>query len=82
MAHKLIHFPKWLDQIMKRNDISVSQLADKTGVSRKDIRNWLKGTSLPKTAYFVFLLKALSLLTKCEEDLLYINASEAILRDS
>jgi len=82
MAQKLIHFPKWLDQIMKRNKISVRQLADKTGVSRKDIRNWLRGTSLPKTAYFVFLLKALSILTECDEDLLYTSASEAILRDS
>ena len=76
------HFSKWLKQIMNRNDISIEQLANRAGVSRKDIRNWIRGRSIPKTAYFVFLLKALYQLTGCEEEILYLNASAAILKDS
>lgn len=76
------NFSKWLLSIMNRNDISVTRLADRTGVSKKDVRNWIRGKSIPKTAYFVFLLKALSQLTDCEEEILYSNASRAILRDS
>lgn len=76
------HFSKWLRQLMNRNDITIEQLADRAGVSRKDIRNWIRGRSIPKTAYFVFLLKALSQLTECEEEILYTNASTAIMRDS
>ena len=67
---------------MNRNDITVEQLADRAGVSRKDVRNWIRGNSIPKTAYFVFLLKALSQLITCEEEILYLNASSAILKDS
>ena len=76
------HFSKWLRQLMNRNDITIEQLANRAGVSRKDVRNWIRGRSIPKTAYFVFLLKALSQLTECEEEILYINASTAIMRDS
>jgi transcriptional regulator with XRE-family HTH domain len=76
------NFSKWLLSIMNRNDITIEQLADRAGVSRKDVRNWIRGKSIPKTAYFVFLLKALSQLTDCEEEILYSNASRAILRDS
>jgi transcriptional regulator with XRE-family HTH domain len=80
------HFAKWLMGIMNRNDIEIAieiaQLADRTGVSRKDVRNWIRGRSIPKTAYFVFLLKALAQITDCEEEILYLNASRAILRDS
>ena len=76
------HFAKWLVGIMNRNDIEIAQLADRTGVSRKDVRNWIRGRSIPKTAYFVFLLKALAQITDCEEEILYLNASRAILRDS
>lgn len=76
------HFSKWLRQLMNRNDITIEQLADRAGVSRKDVRNWIRGRSIPKTAYFVFLLKALSQLTECEEEILYTNASTAIMRDS
>jgi transcriptional regulator with XRE-family HTH domain len=76
------HFSKWLKGIMNRNDITIEQLADRAGVSRKDVRNWIRGKSIPKTAYFVFLLKALSQLTDCEEEILYSNASRAILKDS
>ena len=76
------HFSKWLRQLMNRNDITIEQLANRAGVSRKDVRNWIRGRSIPKTAYFVFLLKALSQLTECEEEILYTNASIAIMRDS
>ena len=76
------HFSKWLRQLMNRNDITIEQLANRAGVSRKDVRNWIRGKSIPKTAYFVFLLKALSQLTECEEEILYTNASTAIMRDS
>ena len=76
------HFSKWLKQIMNRNDITIEQLANRAGVSRKDVRNWIRGRSIPKTAYFVFLLKALSQLTECEEEILYTNASTAIMKDS
>lgn len=76
------NFSKWLLSIMNRNDITIEQLADRAGVSRKDVRNWIRGKSIPKTAYFVFLLKALSQLTDCEEEILYSNASRAILKDS
>ena len=76
------HFSKWLRQLMNRNDITIEQLADRAGVSRKDVRNWIRGRSIPKTAYFVFLLKALSQLTECEEEILYTNASTAIMKDS
>ena len=76
------HFARWLLGIMKRNDITVEALADRSGVSRKDVRNWIRGNSIPKTAYFVFLLRALSQLTGCEEEILYISASASILRDS
>jgi|TARA_B100000424_G_C22710548_1_gene386785 transcriptional regulator with XRE-family HTH domain len=76
------HFSKWLKQLMNRNDITIEQLANRAGVSRKDVRNWIRGRSIPKTAYFVFLLKALSQLTECEEEILYTNASTAIMRDS
>ena len=76
------HFSKWLKQIMNRNDITIEQQANRAGVSRKDVRNWIRGRSIPKTAYFVFLLKALSQLTECEEEILYTNASTAIMRDS
>ena len=76
------HFSKWLKQIMNRNDITIEQLANRAGVSRKDVRNWIRGRSIPKQAYFVFLLKALSQLTECEEEILYTNASTAIMRDS
>mgnify|MGYP001289699876 FL=1 len=76
------HFSKWLRQLMNRNDITIEQLANRAGVSRKDVRNWIRGRSIPKTAYFVFLLKALSQLTECEEEILYTNASTAIMRDS
>ena len=76
------HFSKWLRQLMNRNDITIEQLANRAGVSRKDVRNWIRGRSIPKTAYFVFLLKALSQLTECEEESLYTNASTAIMRDS
>ena len=79
---KQTHFSKWLRQIMNRNDITIDQLANRAGVSRKDVRNWIRGRSIPKTAYFVFLLKALSQLTECEEEILYTNASTAIMRDS
>jgi len=79
---KQTHFSKWLVGIMDRNDIEIAQLADRTGVSRKDVRNWIRGNSIPKTAYFVFLLKAIAQLTDCEEEILYSNASRAILRDS
>ena len=76
------HFATWLLGVMNRNDITVEQLANRAGVSRKDIRNWIRGNSIPKTAYFVFLLKALSQLITCEEEILYLNASSAILKDS
>ena len=76
------HFSKWLRQLMNRNDITIEQLANRAGVSRKDVRNWIRGRSIPKTAYFVFLLKALSQMTECEEEILYTNASTAIMRDS
>lgn len=76
------HFSKWLRQLMNRNDITIEQLANRAGVSRKDVRNWIRGRSIPKTAYFVFLLKALSQLTECEEEILYTNARTAIMRDS
>ena len=76
------HFSKWLRQLMNRNDITIEQLANRAGVSRKDVRNWIRGRSIPKTAYFVFLLKALSQLTECEEEILYTNASTAIMMDS
>ena len=76
------HFSKWLKQLMNRNDITIEQLANRAGVSRKDVRNWIRGRSIPKTAYFVFLLKALSQLTECEEEILYTNASTAIMKDS
>lgn len=76
------HFSKWLRQLMNRNDITIEQLANRAGVSRKDVRNWIRGRSIPKTSYFVFLLKALSQLTECEEEILYTNASTAIMRDS
>tara|TARA_Y100000114_G_scaffold120803_1_gene115837 strand:+ start:214 stop:456 length:243 start_codon:yes stop_codon:yes gene_type:complete len=76
------YFSKWLKQLMNRNDITIEQLANRAGVSRKDVRNWIRGRSIPKTAYFVFLLKALSQLTECEEEILYTNASTAIMRDS
>jgi len=76
------HFSKWLRQLMNRNDITIEQLANRAGVSRKDVRNWIRGRSIPKTAYFVFLLKALSQLTECEEEILYTNASTAIMKDS
>ena len=76
------HFSRWLKQIMNRNDITIEQLANRAGVSRKDVRNWIRGRGIPKTAYFVFLLKALSQLTECEEEILYTNASTAIMRDS
>ena len=79
---KQTHFSKWLRQLMNRNDITIEQLANRAGVSRKDVRNWIRGRSIPKTAYFVFLLKALSQLTECEEEILYTNASTAIMRDS
>ena len=62
--------------------ITIEQLANRAGVSRKDVRNWIRGRSIPKTAYFVFLLKALSQLTEREEEILYTNASTAIMRDS
>lgn len=76
------YFSKWLKQLMNRNDITIEQLANRAGVSRKDVRNWIRGRSIPKTAYFVFLLKALSQLTECEEEILYTNASTAIMKDS
>ncbi len=76
------NFATWLLGVMNRNDITVEQLADRAGVSRKDVRNWIRGNSIPKTAYFVFLLKALSQLITCEEEILYLNASSAILKDS
>ena len=76
------HFAKWLRHLMNRNDITIEQLANRAGVSRKDVRNWIRGRSIPKTAYFVFLLKALSQLTECEEEILYTNASTAIMKDS
>lgn len=76
------HFSKWLRRLMNRNDITIEQLANRAGVSRKDVRNWIRGRSIPKTAYFVFLLKALSQLTECEEEILYRIASTAIMRDS
>lgn len=79
---EISNFAQWLKAIMNRNDITIEQLADRTGVSRKDVRNWIRGNSIPKTAYFVFLLKALAQLTDCEEEILYSNASRAILRDS
>lgn len=79
---EISNFAQWLKAIMNRNDISIEQLADRAGVSRKDVRNWIRGKSIPKTAYFVFLLKALSQLTECEEEILYSNASRAILKDS
>jgi|TARA_Y100000289_G_C3905349_1_gene141587 transcriptional regulator with XRE-family HTH domain len=79
---KLKHFANWLLDIMNRNSITVEALANRSGVSRKDVRNWIRGNSIPKTAYFVFLLKALSQIINCEEEILYKNASEAILRDS
>ena len=67
---------------MTRNDITIEQVANRAGVCRKDVRNWIRGRSIPKTAYFVFLLKALSQLTECEEEILYTNASTAIMKDS
>lgn len=79
---ELKHFANWLLDIMNRNSITVEALANRSGVSRKDVRNWIRGNSIPKTAYFVFLLKALSQIINCEEEILYKNASEAILRDS
>ena len=82
MSQDLTHFARWLLGIMNRNNITVESLADRSGVSRKDVRNWIRGNSIPKTAYFVFLLKALSQLIDCEEEILYSTASEAILRDS
>ena len=76
------HFAKWLNSIMERNCIDVATLAKTTGVSKKDVRNWMRSKSLPKTVYYLFLLKALSKLTNCEEELLYGSSSRAILRDS
>lgn len=82
MSQDLTHFARWLLGIMNRNNITVEALADRSGVSRKDVRNWIRGNSIPKTAYFVFLLKALSQLIDCEEEILYSTASDAIMRDS
>jgi len=76
------HFALWLKSIMRRNQISVEVLANRAGVSRKDVRNWIRGHSIPKTAYFIFVLKALAQLTDCDEEILYINASQAVLKDS
>lgn len=78
----MTHFSKWLTGIMKRNQISIEQLADRTGVSRKDVRNWIGGKTIPKTVYFIFLLEALAKILDCEVEILYTNASRAILKDS
>jgi transcriptional regulator with XRE-family HTH domain len=76
------NFGRWLKRIMNRNGLSTRDVADRTGVSAKDVRNWIRGKALPKTAYFCFLLRALSQLVDVEEEILYSNASEEILRDS
>ena len=76
------NFSKWLCSFMERNDIDVETLANTTGVSRKDVRNWMRAKSVPKTVYYLFLLKALSKLTACEENILYKCSSRAILKDS
>jgi transcriptional regulator with XRE-family HTH domain len=76
------NFGRWLKTLMNRNGISTRILADKSGVSAKDVRNWIRGKALPKTAYFVFLLRALSKLVDVDECILYENAAEEILRDS
>lgn len=77
-----MNFSDWLITIMTENEISVEQLSKSSGVSKKDIRNWRRGLCVPKTLYFIFLLKALSKLTGCEEEILYDGASSAILLDS
>jgi transcriptional regulator with XRE-family HTH domain len=76
------YFGRWLKSLMNRNELSTRIVADRTGVSAKDVRNWIRGKALPKTAYFVFLLRALSQLVDVEESILYENAAEQILRDS
>ena len=43
------HFSKWLKQIMNRNDITIEQLANRAGVSRKDVRNWIRGRSIAQS---------------------------------
>lgn len=82
MSEETTQFASWLLRVMNRNDLTVEQVADRSGVSRKDVRNWMRGNSIPKTVYFVFLLKALSQLIECDEALLYQQSSEAILKDS
>lgn len=76
------NFGRWLKMIMNRNGLTTRIVADKTGVSAKDVRNWIRGKALPKTAYFVFLIRALSKLVEVDECILYENAAEEILRDS
>jgi transcriptional regulator with XRE-family HTH domain len=76
------HFALWLQNLLEKNNISIKQLADTAGVSTKDVQNWVKGRTMPKTSYFVFLLKALEKLTETEEEMHYLNASYAILKDS
>ncbi len=76
------NFGVWLLGTLNNYDLSVRDVADKTGVSPKEVRNWIKGHALPKTAYFIFLLRAMTQLTGVSEDTFYLSASVALLKDS
>ena len=75
------HFGEWLKKYMNSREIDVSKLSKTLGIGRRYITHWLQGTSHPRLINAVFLIEALSKITKEHTSSIYEDMRSHIAKD-
>ena len=74
-------FGEWLKDYCNAHNIDVTTLAKRLGIGRRHVTHWIQGTSHPRLLNGVFLIEALSSLTKEDEAKIYMSMSRHIKKD-
>ena len=74
-------FGEWLKVYCNTHNIDVTTLAKRLGIGRRHVTHWIQGTSHPRLLNGVFLIEALSSLTKEDEAKIYMSMSRHIKKD-